>query len=335
SLASWGRCLAVFGTAGAATTPPNSLTIPVMPSVRCAALADRIVNVKATFFPREHGATAMLLTPFFCAAILLRQVRWTEAVALIAGVSAFAAKDPLVAMVRQRLVWKHEHPETRMARRWLAVELLGVAAGGAMLAIAGPWRPFAVVGLAAAGFALLAVWVNVRNRQRSEWFQVASAAALSSTSLVACLAVLGDVPRWGWWLWLLCAMQAAAGIFVVHARLDARSTAARSAARNAIRSAVSSAARSPAPTGEAVNPAARRAAHVSVAVLAVSAIAFWRNPWIAAALLIVAGGYWWELRRQRDVQGVQMPLARVGMQMLALSILYGALIVAGLWSWRV
>ena len=267
------------------------------------------MKVKATFFPREHGATAMLLTPFFCAAILLRQVRWTEAAALIAVVSAFAAKDPLVALVRQRLVWKQEHPETRMARRWLAVELLALTASGATLAMTGPWRPFALMGSAAAGFAVLAVWVSLRNRQRSEWFQVASAAALSSTSLVACLAVLGGVPRWGWWLWLLCALQSAAGIFVVHARLDARS---------AVR------------TGASVN-SSRRAAQVSVAVLAAAAIAFWRNPFIAVALAIAASGYWWELGRQRHVRGLQMRLARVGVQMLALSILYGGLIVAGLW----
>jgi hypothetical protein len=266
--------------------------------------------MKATFFPREHGATAMLLTPFFCAAILVRQVRWTEAAALIAIVSAFAAKDPLVALIRQRLVWKQEHPETtQMARRWLAVELLALTASGAMLAIAGSWRPFAFMGSAAAGFAILAVWVSLRNRQRSEWFQVASAAVLSSTSLVACLAVLGRVPRWGWWLWLLCVLQSAAGIFVVHARLDARSAAR---------------------TGASVN-SSRRAAQVSVAVLAAAAIAFWRNPFIAVALAIAAGGYWWELRRQRDVQGLQVRLARVGVQMLALSILYGGLIVAGLW----
>jgi hypothetical protein len=272
------------------------------------------VNVKATFIPREHGATAMLLTPFFSAAILLRQVRWTEAAALIAVVSAFAAKDPLVALVRQRLVWKQEHPETtRMARRFLAVELLAAAASGAALAMTGPWRPFALMGSAAAGFAILAVWVSLRNRQRSEWFQVASAAALSSTSLVACLAVLGGVPRWGWWLWLLCALQASAGIFVVHARLDARS-AARSAAR----------------TGASVN-SSRRAAQVSVAVLAAAAIAFWQSPFIAVALAIAAGGYWWELWRQLHVRGLQMRLARVGVQMLALSILYGGLIVAGLW----
>jgi hypothetical protein len=272
------------------------------------------VNVKAGLFPREHGATAMLLTPFFSAAVLLRHVSWTEAVALIAIVSAFAAKDPLVALVRQRLVWKQEHPETRAARRRLAVEVPALAACGAILAITGPWLPLAFLGAAAAGFGLLAVWANVRNRQRSAWFQVASAAALSSTALLVCLAAGGGIPRWGWWLWLLCSLHAAAGIFVVHARLYARSTT-----RNAVR------------TGEMVNPASRRAAQVSVAVLAVGAIAFGRSPWIAAALLTAAGGYWWELRRQRIVQKLQMPLARVGLQMLALSILYEALIVAGLW----
>lgn len=268
------------------------------------------MNVKATFFPREHGATAMLLSPFGCAAILVRRMRWREAVALVAIVCAFAAKDPLVALVRQRLVWKQEHPETRTAKRWLALELLALAAGGVVLGLTGPWRPLALLGLAAAGFALMAVWVNVRNRQRSEWFHVASAAALSSTSLVACLAALGEVPRWGWLLWLLCVLQAAAGIFVVHARLDARSTAR---------------------TGESGDTASRRAAQVSVAALALAAIAFGPRPWIAAALLTAAGGYWWELRRQRDVRGVQMPLKRVGQQMLALSIVYGVLIVVGLW----
>ena len=33
--------------------------------------------------PREHGATAMLLAPFACAAVLLRRVYWQEVVALI------------------------------------------------------------------------------------------------------------------------------------------------------------------------------------------------------------------------------------------------------------
>ena len=56
----------------------------------------------------------MLLTPFFCAALLLRQVRWTELIALVAIVFAFAIKDPLVVVARQRMVWKQEHAETRV-----------------------------------------------------------------------------------------------------------------------------------------------------------------------------------------------------------------------------
>jgi hypothetical protein len=252
----------------------------------------------------------MLLTPFASAAILLREVSWTEAAALIAIVCAFAIKDPLVVLVRQRLVWKQKHPETRMAGRWFAVELLAMAACGAVLAGALPWRPLALLAAGATGFALMAVWVNVGNRQRSEWFQVASAAALSSTSLVACVAVLGTVPRWGWLLWLLCGLQSAAGIFVVHARLDARA---------ALREAGT------------VHTASRRAAQLSVGVLLVAAIAFWQKPEIAAALATVAAGYCWDLRRQRTAEGVKLPLQRVGQQLLALSILYAVMIVAGLW----
>ena len=262
-----------------------------------------------SFVPREHGATAMLLTPFGSAAILLRRVSWMEAAALLAVVCVFAARDPLVVLFRQRLVWKQEHEETRSAKRWLAAELILLAACGAVLAWKGPLLPFAVLGAGAAGFTLLAVWMNVRNRQRSEWFQVASAAGLSSTALVACLAVEGAIPLWGWLLWFLCTLQSAAAIFVVHARLDAR-LAARSGQILATRP---------------------KAAWVAVGALAAGATAFFTCPWIGAALLILAAGYGWELRRQRTPAGLQMRLQRVGQQLLALSVAYSLLVIVGLW----
>ena len=262
------------------------------------------------YFPREHGATAMLLTPFFSAAILLRHAQWTEAVALVAAFCAFAAKDPLVVLVRQRLVWHTEHPETRAARRWLAVELLVMASSGVVLILAAPWPGLALLALGALGFGILAVWINLRNRQRSPWFQVATAAALTSTSLLACVSVTGTVPPWGWTLWLLCALQASAGIFAVHARLDARINLR---------------------TGNGVRGSSRRAAFWSIGALVAAAAAFWRSPWIAAALSIAAAVYAWELRRQQDAEALRMALARVGIQSLALSLLYAALIVVGLW----
>ena len=102
------------------------------------------------FVPREHGATAMLLMPFFCAAILLRQFSWLELVALVAIGCAFAIKDPLVVIARQRLVWKQEHAETKKAKQSVAVEFALLWACGVVLVFFRDWRPFMPLFLAAA-----------------------------------------------------------------------------------------------------------------------------------------------------------------------------------------
>jgi hypothetical protein len=254
----------------------------------------------------------MLLLPFICAAVLLRQVSWTEVAALVAVVFAFAVKDPLVVVVRQRLVWKQPRPETQAARRWLAIELPVLAVCAIVLILSGPWPAYLLLGAGAAAFEVLTVYVNVRNRQRAEWFQVVSAVALTTASLVACLSVLGMIPSWAWTLWPLNALQATAAIFVVHARLDARIALRKSEA---------------APTGN------RRAAILSLAALFLAAVlaVYARSLWIAAALLVAVAGYAFELRRQRDAASLQMPLRRVGLQALALAILYGVLVIVGLW----
>ncbi|HLG97269.1 MAG TPA: YwiC-like family protein [Bryobacteraceae bacterium] len=265
------------------------------------------------FVPREHGATAMLLIPFFAAAILLRQFYWTEIVALAAVVCAFAIKDPLVVLARQRFVWKQEHPETKPALRSALLEFVLVAICGLTLLLTRDWRPFVLLFLGAGAFTVLAVAVNVRNRQRSEWFQVASAVALSSTSVAVSLSGPGRIASWVWLLWLLTALQAAAGIFVVHARLDARIAARK---------------------GREADTASRRAAFLSQAVLLLAAVVFtyFGRFWIAAALLAAAAGYLLELRRQKNPASLQMSLKRVGQEALTLSIAYSLMVIAGLWQ---
>jgi len=265
-----------------------------------------------SFIPREHGATAMLLTPFFAAAILLRHVYWQELIALVASVAAFATKDPLVVIARQHFVWKQERAETSSAKRAamvLGTLLLGC---GLILMLTGDWHQWIPFILGSAVFSAVAVFVTVRNKQRHEWFQVASAAALSSTCLVACLAAVGRIPDWCWLLWIFCTLQAVAGIFVVHARLDAR-VAAR--------------------TGVAAPTQNRRAAYIAQAVLVtggvVCAVLQWF--WIAAALVLTAICYLLELRRQRDPAALQERLQRVGVRALLQSISYTLIIVVGLW----
>ena len=264
------------------------------------------------FIPREHGATAMLLTPFFAAAILLRNAYWQEFIALVAITAAFLTKDPLVVIARQRFVWKQEHTETGSARRALTV--LGTLLLGCGLALmrTSDWHSWIPFVLGSAGFSAVAVVMTVRNEQRHEWFQVASAAALSSTCLVACLSAIGRIPGWCWLLWIFCTLQAIAGIFVVHARLDARI-----AARTRV-------------TASTQN---RRAAYIAQGVLVaggiVCAVLQWF--WIAAALILTAACYLLELRRQRDPVALQERLQRVGLRALLQSVAYTLIIVVGLW----
>ncbi len=262
--------------------------------------------------PREHGAWSMLLTPFAAAALLSGRLSWAEPVALAAVLAAFLAKEPLIALARQRFVWKQPRPESSAALRWLSVEALVLALCGLLLARVWPWPALAALAVSAAAFSALAVFLTLRNRQRAPWFQIASAAALTSSSLAACLSALGRLPSWCWLLWASCALQAAAGILVVHARLDARIAARKNL---------------PPP------PASRRAAFSILAVLPIASCALvlaGRAP-LAAVFVLPFAAYWFELRRQLSPLSLRMPLRTAGLQAMSLSLAFTALLTASLW----
>ena len=264
------------------------------------------------FLPREHGATAMLLTPIVCAAILAREWRWCELATLTAAFAALAVKDPIVVLARQRFVWKQWHPETAAAVRWLVAWMVILTLSGLVLLTAWPFKAFVAMGLGVAAFSALAIAVTVKNRQRSTLFQIASAAALTSSSLATSLSATGAIAPWCWGLWLLMAMQSTAGILVVHARLDARI---------ALRGA-----------GPATHRF-RRAAQVALIALACAAVAaaILVRGWIALALLLAVTGYWNDLHGQRDPATLQIPLKKVGQRALALSSLFAGLLILGFW----
>lgn len=264
------------------------------------------------FLPREHGATAMLFTPIVCAALLARSWRWAELATLIAAFAALAAKDPMVVLARQHFVWKQWHPETSAAIRWFAGWSILLCLSGLVLLFNWPFTATLSLGLGVGIFSALAIAINVQNRQRSTLFQIVSAFALTSSSLATSLSATGAIAPWCWALWFLLALQATAGILVVHARLDARI-----------------ALRTTAPARENY----RRAAQISLVVLvcaAVAAIVF-RRGFIALALVLATLGYAYDLHRQRNVEALQLPLKSVGQQALALSSLYAILLIVGLW----
>lgn len=264
------------------------------------------------YLPREHGATAMLLTPIVAVAILARTWRWSEVAVLLAAFAAISAKDPAVLLVRQQFLWKQKSPDGPAAAQWLTGWCVVLTASVAVLLATWPLRAFLGIGAGVAAFGALAVLVNVKNRQRSTLFQIASAAALTSTSLATCIAAKGSVAPWCWWFWLLAGMQASAGILVVHARLDARI-----------------ALRKP----EAASPQFRRAAWAAVAILlcAAAAAAILRRGFISVAQILTAAGYAWDLQRQTNAASLQTPLRAIGQQALLLSAVYSALLIAGLW----
>jgi hypothetical protein len=254
----------------------------------------------------------MLLTPIFGVAILARTWRWSELAVLTAAFAAMSAKDPAVLLVRQRFVWKQKNPDSSAASPWLFGWCAVLITSVSILLATLPLKAFVAMGAGIAVFGGVTIFVNLKNRQRSTLFQIASAVALTSTSLATCISATGCVAPWCWWFWSLIAMQASAGILVVHARLDARIALRKPAA------------------------ASQQFCHAAQAVLglllcaSVTAITL-RRPWIALALALAVVGYAYDLVRQKDSHSLQMPLKTVGEQALLLSILYSALLIAGLW----
>ena len=145
------------------------------------------------FLPREHGATAILLTPMVCLTILAREWCWSELATLTAALAAFAAKDPMVVLARQRFVWKRRHPETTAAAQWLAGWIVILILNGLVLVVVWPLKAIVAMGLGVGIFSAAAVAINVKNRQRSTLFQIASAAALTSSSLAISLSATGAI----------------------------------------------------------------------------------------------------------------------------------------------
>jgi hypothetical protein len=263
-----------------------------------------------TMLPREHGAWAMLLLPYLCGLVLVGRWHWSVVPATAALLSVFLIRQPLVVLGRQHWVWTQTRPESAVAKRWLGALLLVLLLTAT--ALAGRWG-WPLLGLFAAGaFALtcLAVWMTLRNRQRSVWLQAISAAGLTASALAASVSATGELRPWSWWLWGLSAAHSTAAVLVVHHRLELRI---------ALKSA----------TAEA--PRFRRAAFAAQFVLlAAGLVLLGAKPWLAPALMISALAHLWDLAAIRSAQGLQTPLRIVGLRALALHVVFSALVTVGL-----
>lgn len=262
--------------------------------------------------PREHGAWSMMIQPFLCAAILGRSWHWALIPAAIAVVAAFILREPMVVLGRQKYIWTSQHAESKAAAKWLGGSLTVLAACGALLTLRWPLPHLAILAIGSFVMTGLAVYMTIRNRQRSWWLQILSAAGLTSSCLAAALSSAGSIPQWCWWLWALSALHAFAGILVVHARLEARIAA------------------------KSRKPLSRRfrvpAALAQVPMLAAAAYCYSnQQPVLAAALLLSVAAHAWDLATLHTAKALETRLTVVGIRALTLSLAVSILIVVALW----
>jgi hypothetical protein len=257
--------------------------------------------------PREHGAWSMLLVPFAGALLLAR--RWDVSLipSTIAMLTVFLVREPLLVLARQRWVWRESRPESITALRWLAVESALIVLAGCWLLMLWPWWVVACFGGMAALLTALVVWLTINNRQRSIALQTASAAGLAASPLAVSLAVNRSIHEWAIWLWLLSTAHSTASILVVHARLETRI-----------------AARVPGKPAASLKPAwAAQGALLAGGLLCLIS----GRTMLAAALFVSASVHVWDLRTLQQAT----PLRTVGLRAMALSILFAAVVLSGLW----
>lgn len=244
------------------------------------------------------------MQPYVAAAVLAGEWSWLHAPALGLALLGFLLREPLTVVARHRLVWRRRSPQEQSAWRWAWLELAGIIVCFGLLGRIVPLGPLLALAAVGGAMSAAAVWMAIRNRQRSVVFQVVSAAGLSTTALLSALAAGAAIPVWAGWLWGVLTAHAAASILVVHARLRARAAAGAGAGGTGI---------------------AASAAQVLQLVAAVAA------GWLAAPLLFSALANAAELWRLRSPQALREPLTRVGYRTLAAALTHMALAIYVLW----
>lgn len=265
--------------------------------------------MKGLLLPREHGAWGMLLQPFVAAAILSRQWTWLFVPALLAVLIVFIVREPLLVLARQRTVWREPRPESDLARRNVLYEGLLLAACGLALLTQVPLTVLGILGAMAAALSVLALFMTMRNKQRSVWLQSASAFGLSSSALLASQVGRGTLAEYSTWaIWAILSLHFLTGIFLVHARLDKR-------------------------TGKPTAAVMQRYAWFCIAMNMACGAAGWALGdarilpplWLSAAVSL--GEMWWMSRPA----SLKEPLKRVGLRALTVSLVHTVVAIAALW----
>ncbi|MBI4903768.1 MAG: YwiC-like family protein [Acidobacteria bacterium] len=265
--------------------------------------------------PREHGAWGMMLQPFVAGAILAREWHWSVIPALAAVMGVFVMRESLLVIARQKYIWRELKPETADAKWSLMMECAALVLCGLLLLTRVPLAVLASLGVAVAALTAIAVYMALRNRQRSVALQSLSAFGLSVSAVIAGYAATGAWQRWMLPLIVLHGLHSLSGIFAVHTRLDAMA-----------------AARNPEKLGAAAIAMRRKTVVlqginiVVAAGLALSGNALLALPVVLSVLM--AASELWRLSRP---DALKEPLKRVGWRSLAMAVTHTVVTIAVLW----
>ena len=279
-------------------------------------------------WPREHGAWGMVALPFITAAIV--GGGWwslTTLAAALATLSLFILRSPLAALWRMEIN-EHRLPKeqnlqgtpapaatAKVSERHKAVISLvvygtvAIFAGGYLLWTL-PRMPLIAMGIGAVVVTVATLYLVVRNYQRYPALQIASAAALTASSLPAYLAAHGHLDRVAFCIWALFAAHSAASVLVVHAQLESIVAGRKKA------------------VAETEHPHRRNARIAQMSL------------WLALAMLAISGRAWlivpflpsgllhaWNLWRLGAEMPGRISLKKVGLANLGASILFSVLLV--------
>lgn len=271
-----------------------------MPEKVLFALDSGLGASNTSLLPREHGAWSMLTLPFLAAVYLLRPDPLRAAAAFIAVMALFLVREPLIVLARQRWVWRTPHEESAAARRWLLVLAPVLAAAGWVAIPRQAWGLAAAMGAGAAVLMAASIALAVRNRQHSALFQAIGSIGLAASSLAAGL-TQPPLAASAWIVWAASALHGVSAIPVVHARLAMRRRQAPNLAPAAI------------------------GALAALAAAAASAPGSLSLPLGFSGLVHAA-----EWLALRSPGAPQAKLARLGLRLMAESILFTLLLVGAL-----
>ena len=286
-----------FGTPSATSEPPHK--------------SNPSATARRFLWPREHGAWGMVLLPFLSAWVLARGGGWPVIAALAAVLATFLIREPVLVLLRQRYRWSQPRAETSAARRTLTLLAPVLALSGVILTLSTPIHSLMVLGGLAAIVMTFYLWGAMTNRQRSSWLQAAGAVGLSASAPLAYLAAGRDIDQVALLLWAAHSVHGIASVLVIHARLDAISAHRRG---------------NPNPSTFLACRTAQTGAALFAATLAISGF-----PMLGAATAFPVLVHTLALRRLSDPDFLKIKLQKVGFRELAISVLFSAASVAGLW----